>query len=95
MVKNVVSSGDYKGFSINENIQFDILQFADGTIMLSNDHWDNLSSLKGILRGFKMVYRLNVNLSKTITFGINLKEDVLSATATFLSCDVGVYCEIW
>lgn len=34
MMRSVVLSGDNKGFSLNKTIQFDILEFADDTIML-------------------------------------------------------------
>lgn len=57
--------------------------------MLCNGHWDNLWSIKGILRGFELAFGLNVNLSKIRIYGINLKEDFIYFVATFLACDVG------
>lgn len=72
---------------MSDNIQFDILQFDDDTIMLSNGHLDNLWSIKGIIRGFKLVSELGVNLAKTKKIGINLKNDYISVVATFLAYD--------
>lgn len=48
----VASIGDFKGFQINEEVETNIFQFADDTIMLVDGSIDNLWSMKAILSGF-------------------------------------------
>lgn len=40
-----------------------------------------------ILRGFEVISSLCVNLSETKIFGVNLKDDFLAASSSFISCD--------
>lgn len=51
-------------FHMNESICFKLLQLADNTIIQCKTSRNTLLSLKGILRGFKLISGLCVNLEK-------------------------------
>lgn len=57
-MKKAVDLNEFRGFSINEEIVFDILQFADDSLILGESSWSNLWSVKAILRGFELVSTL-------------------------------------
>lgn len=58
LMKKAVDLNEFRGFSINEEIVFDILQFADDSLILGESSWSNLWSVKAILRGFELVSTL-------------------------------------
>ncbi|MCI19814.1 LINE-1 reverse transcriptase like, partial [Trifolium medium] len=55
MMRRAVEIGRFKGFHVNDNIQFQILQFADDTILMGEGVWDNLRTIKVLLRSFELV----------------------------------------
>ena len=55
---------------------------------MSEGSWENLWSLKSILRGFELVSRLKVNFYKSKLYGINLEDHFLNAASAFISCSV-------
>lgn len=52
LIKKEVDLNEFIGFSVNEEIVFDILQIGDDTLILGESSWSNLWSVKVILRGF-------------------------------------------
>ncbi|GAU37021.1 hypothetical protein TSUD_207270 [Trifolium subterraneum] len=86
MVRRAVELGKFKGYKVSESIQFQILQFADDMILMGENSWDNLWTIKTVLRGFEMVSGLKINFNKSKLYGINVEEDFLEAGSTFLSC---------
>jgi hypothetical protein len=42
MMKRAVEIGNFKGYHVNHNMQFQILQFADDTILMGEGSWDNI-----------------------------------------------------
>ncbi|XP_058786274.1 uncharacterized protein LOC131660925 [Vicia villosa] len=89
MVKVASYLGDFKGFSLDDHNHFEILQFADDTILIGEDSWNNLWTFKAILRGFELVSRLRVNLNKSRLFGVNLDPIFIQVGSFFLNCDIG------
>ncbi|XP_058732910.1 uncharacterized protein LOC131604491 [Vicia villosa] len=89
MVKVASSLGDFKGFSLDDHQHFEILQFADDTILIGEDSWNNLWTFKAILRGFELVSGLRVNLNKSRLFGVNLDPDFIQVGSSFLNCAIG------
>ncbi|XP_058724719.1 uncharacterized protein LOC131596153 [Vicia villosa] len=81
---------EYRGFSFGNNNAVDILHFADDTIILGNGDEQNLWCLKAILRGFELMAGLKINFSKINIVGINLCEDYIQMSSTFMSCGIGV-----
>ncbi|CAK8566831.1 unnamed protein product [Lathyrus sativus] len=89
MVKNSSNLRELSGFQVKNSIHFDLLKFADDIIILCEPSWNNLWSLKGILRGLELVSSLCINLSKSKLIGINFEEDFIQAAPSFLTCNVG------
>lgn len=89
MVQKVSSLCELICFQVNDSIHFDFLQFVDDTIILYEPSWNNLWSLKGILRGFEFVYRFCINFVNSKLIGINIDEDFIQAASLFMSCSLG------
>ncbi|XP_058745931.1 uncharacterized protein LOC131618790 [Vicia villosa] len=75
MMDKAIHLGLFKGFKINEETSFHLLQFADDTVVIGDGSWSNIRRIKVVLRGFELVSGLYVNLSKSNLYGVNLKED--------------------
>ncbi|CAJ2673784.1 unnamed protein product [Trifolium pratense] len=86
MMRRAVEIGRFKGFQVNDSIQFQILQFADDTILMGTGIWDNLWSIKVLLRSFELVSGLRINFVKSKLYGINIDVNFLEAGSSFLSC---------
>ncbi|GAU35675.1 hypothetical protein TSUD_162470 [Trifolium subterraneum] len=86
LVKKAVDIGKYVGFKVNDSIRFEILHFADDTILLGDCSWDNVRIIKSILRGFELVSGLKINFVKSKLYGINAEANFLTAAASFLDC---------
>ncbi|XP_058771931.1 uncharacterized protein LOC131645375 [Vicia villosa] len=54
MVKVASSLGEFRGFSVGVGCKLEILQFADDTVLIGEDSWNNLWTFKAILRGFEL-----------------------------------------
>lgn len=85
LVSKAVEIGSFQGYTINDNLRFSIMQFTDDT-MMGKATWDNLWSIKIILRSFELVSGLNVNFHNRKFIGINISEDFMATAATFLNC---------
>ncbi|PNX97198.1 cysteine-rich receptor-like protein kinase, partial [Trifolium pratense] len=86
LVKKAVDIGNFHGFKINDNLQFQILQFADDTMLIGKGSWDNVWTIKSILRGFELVSGMKINFVKSKLYGINVGERFLEAASNFLLC---------
>ncbi|MCH96329.1 LINE-1 reverse transcriptase like [Trifolium medium] len=73
LTHKAVEIGTFKGFKVSEELKYDILQFADDTILIGEGSWDNLWSIKTILRSFEMVSGLKVNFFKSKLYGLNME----------------------
>lgn len=51
--------------------------------------WDNLWSINAILRGFELVSRLRVNVSKSNLYGINPLDNFIVVASHILSRSIG------
>jgi hypothetical protein len=60
LVHRAVELGLYKGFKINDDLQFNIMQFADDTILVREGNWENIWCIKSILQSFKFVSGLKL-----------------------------------
>lgn len=70
-------------------MHFNLLQFADDILLIFNGNLDDLWTIKVLLCGFEFTLGLCVNFNKSEIFGINLQEELLSATSNFLACYAG------
>ncbi|PNX78122.1 ribonuclease H [Trifolium pratense] len=86
MMRKVVEIGRFKGFQVNDRINFQILQFADDTILMGKGVWDNLWTIKVMLRSFELVSGMSINFVKSKLYGLNIDSRLLEVGSTFLSC---------
>lgn len=64
LMKKAVEIGKFRGFHVNEDVKFDILQLTEDRVILREGIWRNLWNVKKVLRGFELIYDLYVNFSK-------------------------------
>jgi hypothetical protein len=89
LARNATDIGLLRGVKVPDSIQFHMLQFADDTMFMSEGSWENIWTVKAILRSFELVSGLKINFSKSSIVGINLDDDFVEAASTFLSCSIG------
>ena len=70
---------------INE-VEVSILQFADDTLFLCEDSFDNVVTMKAILRGFKLASGLKINFHKSKLGGINVHRSAFDCYTKTLNC---------
>lgn len=85
LVKKAVEIGVFTGFKISSNLSYDILQFLDDTLLICEGTWQNLWSVKPILRGFELVSGLGVNFWKSNLYAININKNFTEVESNFLS----------
>ncbi|GAU51479.1 hypothetical protein TSUD_413680 [Trifolium subterraneum] len=86
LMRKVVELEKFKGYHLNNNIQFQILQFADDTILMGEGIWDNIWIIKTLLRIFELVSGLKINFVKSKLYGLNVDSRLLEVGSAFLSC---------
>ncbi|PNX58036.1 ribonuclease H [Trifolium pratense] len=87
MMKKAVDVGRFRGFKVNVNLHFQLLQFADDTIIMGEGGWENFWTIKSMLRGFELVFGLKINFVKSKLYSINVGARLLEAGASFLACN--------
>jgi hypothetical protein len=55
LMKKAVDSNLFHGYKVSDNMKFHSLQFADDTILLGEGNWDNLWTIKTVLRSFELM----------------------------------------
>lgn len=65
LVRHEVQTGEYQSFKVNDEVNFQILQFADDNVNVSEGSQSNIWSIKAILHGFELALGLPVNLYKS------------------------------
>ncbi|PNX82415.1 cysteine-rich receptor-like protein kinase, partial [Trifolium pratense] len=88
MVNKAVNIGKFVGYRVNDPLRYQILQFADDTILMGDCSWDNVRTMKSILRGFELVSGLKINFLKSKLYGINAADNFLVAASSYLGCNV-------
>ncbi|CAJ2641645.1 unnamed protein product [Trifolium pratense] len=88
LMQKAVDNSSFHGFKVRDDLHFHTLQFADDTVLIGEGNWDNLWSIKTVLRSFELVSGLKVNFFKSKLYGINLDDNFLSAASSFLHCEV-------
>jgi hypothetical protein len=86
MMKRAVAVGKFKGYQVSQSIQFQLLQFADDTILMGEASWENIRTIKSLLRGFELVSGLKINFVKSKLYGFNIEPRFLEASSSYLSC---------
>ncbi|GAU27711.1 hypothetical protein TSUD_126570 [Trifolium subterraneum] len=88
LMQKAVELGKFKSFKVNDNLNFRILQFADDTVIIGEGDWNNLWTIKTVMRSFELVSGLKINFFKSKLYGINLDDRYLEAASAFLSCSI-------
>ncbi|XP_058774319.1 uncharacterized protein LOC131648592 [Vicia villosa] len=91
LIHNVVSSHCFLPFSINDDLHISLLRFADDTMIFGTPSWENIGTLKALLRGFELCSGLSVNFSKSKILGFNMEMDFLQAASDFLFCAINPF----
>lgn len=86
IMRKLMERGEFQGFRINEQVSYEILQFADDTILVGEGSWINYWATKVLLCGFEMVSGLRVNIWKSKLYGIGVDDFFLQAASQFLCC---------
>ncbi|XP_058782008.1 uncharacterized protein LOC131656277 [Vicia villosa] len=86
MVNKAVVNGDFVGCFVNNKCFIDVLQFADGTLLVGDGSWKHLWAIKVVFRGFDMVSDLGINFNKSKLIGININSRFMEVATSFLAC---------
>ena len=90
MIITAVTGGLYKGFRFDSSdIEVSHLQYADDTLLFGEPTYDNLWTMKSILRCFELASGLKINYHKSSLYGVHMQHSFLLQAATFLNCRVG------
>jgi hypothetical protein len=90
LMRQAVAVGKYNGFKIgNSGKEISMLQYADDTILIGEPSWNNLWTLKAVLRSFELISGLKVNFSKSNVYGVNVDPYFLHSASVFLHCKQG------
>jgi len=92
LVRQVVKVNLLSGIKIGrKEMELCILQFADDTVFFCEDSYNNVVTLKSILRGFELVSGLKTNFHKSKLVGINVHRSSLCCyTKTLNYAHMGV-----
>jgi hypothetical protein len=55
LMSKAVESSLFHGYKVSNNISFHTLQFADDTILVGEGNWNNLWTIKTVMRSFELV----------------------------------------
>ncbi|XP_058726636.1 uncharacterized protein LOC131597999 [Vicia villosa] len=88
LMKRAVSLGQYRSFNVYEELDVNLVQFADDTILVAEGVSDNIWWMKSILRGFEMMSGLRINFHKSKIYGVHVGDWIMEAASNFLACDI-------
>lgn len=66
-----------------------MLQFAYDTVLIYEASWNNLRCAKALLRGFELIYGLNINLCKSSLLSVNVEENFRREASSYLCYETG------
>lgn len=85
LISKAIEREDFEGFTIEEGLIVEIIQFADDILFTGGGEWKNLWSIKAILREFELVSGLKDNFLKSRLIGINLSKHFPDVASNFLT----------
>jgi len=78
-----------EGLKIGKNeVNINLLQYADDTMFLCNNNVQNIVTFKSILRCFEVTYGLRVNLKKSFIGGIGVDLLNIQRYMAMLNCNI-------
>jgi len=88
LVRQALRKEVLRGVKVGRNIiQCCLLQFANDTLFLCEDSFNNIFAIKAILRCYEIVSGLKVNFHKSKVAGVNIDEYALTTYAKTLNCN--------
>ena len=88
MVRQALRMDLLRGVKVGRNsIECYLLQFADDTLFMCEDSFDNIFAIKAILRCYELAFGLKVNFHKSKLAGIGVDSFVLNTYAKTLNCN--------
>ncbi|GJV36397.1 reverse transcriptase domain, reverse transcriptase zinc-binding domain protein [Tanacetum coccineum] len=92
MVREAISKGLFKGISAgDDNVVVSHLQYANDTIFFGEWNVENARVLMCILKCFKEVSGLKVNLNKSLVYGVGVPKNEIEGMARWMGCCVGEF----
>ncbi|XP_058726830.1 uncharacterized protein LOC131598228 [Vicia villosa] len=88
LVRKEISIGMYKPLVINNECSYSLFQLADDTIFMGESGWDNVWAIKSILRAFKMLSGLKINMGKSKLYVCGVENHFLEVATSFLCCKI-------
>lgn len=74
MMSVAVDNKLFKGFQVSYCLEFQVshLQFAYDTLILREQIWSNIRTIKALLVLFELVYGLKINFHKSMLVGVDI-----------------------
>lgn len=69
----------------------EVIQFDDDTVQLGKTSLENAKTMKGVLRLFKIVSGLKVNIMKISLYGVNVSMERVDNFAVVVGCKSASY----
>jgi len=89
LVRQALRTNVLRGVKVGRNsVECCLLQFADDTLFMCEDSFDNIFSYKAILRCYEIVSGLKVNFHKSKLTGIKVDSFVMSTYTKTLNCNM-------
>lgn len=89
LMSKAIELGKFYPFTVGDGLQISLLQYADDTLFIGQQRWENLWVLKTVLRSFELVSGLKVNFHKSSFIGVNVDDRFLYGASCFLNCVIG------
>ena len=88
-----MEAGLFLGYDVGrENIMsLSHLQFADDTLIIGQNSWLNVRSIRAVLLILEQLSRLKVNFQKSMLTGVYVSDSWLSKVTRVLHCRVGAF----
>lgn len=88
LMKQATDLGKFYPFKAGSDVRISLLQYADDTLFIGEENWDNLWLLKMVLRSFELASGLKINFHKSSIIGANVDERFLHGSSNFLNCSI-------
>jgi len=87
LVRQSLKAKVLSGVKVGGNeVEVCMLQFVDDTLLLCEDSFSNVVTMKVILRGYELASGLKINFHKSKLVGINVERNDLGCYAKTLNC---------
>lgn len=86
LVQKAAENGRLEGYKVNSELEINLLQFADDTVIMGKGCWYNLWSIKAIFKGFKLLSGFKVNFYKSKIYRVNVDETFMETASHFFCC---------